>query len=732
MSATPSTTPDETLRGVVRRVRHRGADGWSVLDVAVEGEGASFPTSATLVGRLPVAAPGETVEATGKFETHVRYGRRFLAAEARVETPTTVDGIVEVLAATVPGVGPAKARKLVESLGGAEAALRFLDGDSVAPAGSDSELVQRVARDWRTRRAERGAEAQLASLGIPPALRERLRRRYGSSGVVDRVRRDPYSLAAEVDGVGFRVADGIARSLGVPPESTERLEAAVRFVLREESETRGHVFHVPIDFASLVGRATETVFPVEAWRVAVANLSRAGVVVVSPSGNFAAGALARDEGSIAREVVVRASMPTRLCIQDYVLVGHSLSLTPEQVEACLETTRARFRILTGGPGTGKTTVTKAIADEWSRGSVPFTLVAPTGRAARRLAEATGRETSTIHRLLEARGTRFGRDEVRKLDVEACLVDEASMVDVPLLAALLRALPASASLVLVGDADQLPPVGPGAPFRDLVASLPDSVSRLTRVHRQAAGSRVVGAAAEVLAGKAPRPSPAGDRSDGALYVIPQADPELLRATVVELVADVIPQEFDAAPPPVLTPRRRGPLGVRVLNAALQARLNPPREGAPELVARTLDEGPLVFRTHDRVIQTKNDYDRGVVNGDVGVVGWVSASERKVVVRFDDREVTYEGAEELRELDLAYATTVHKAQGSEAPVVVTVVHGSHGYQLDRTLLYTALTRAKRAAFLVGEPRAIERAVRTRRSEDRRTTLPSQVEREMEGAP
>jgi exodeoxyribonuclease V alpha subunit len=691
---------------------------------------------------------------------------RLVAEECSVETPATEDGLVEVLASLVDGVGPARARKFVRSfepnvpsvLGTLEACVAWLDGRLVlpfVPGGHPSALMLRCA--WRANSLSREADVELASLGLSHALRARLIDRYGD-GALDRVRSDPYALCREVDGVGFKTADEVARRLGLPPASDERLSAAAAHVLREEAEARGHVWYPREELERLVGHATETAFDEAAWVRVLGRAAERGAVALSEykgdgPPNVAHGPLARDEEAIARfvaerkDVVSAVSVGERLDLHGWrrpVRTGSEAShlvSSDEQTLAVGACVLDRFVVVTGGPGTGKTTTTRRVCDEWDYFGRRFLLCAPTGRAAQRLSEATGREASTVHRLLEWRGGSFSRNAGNPLDCDACLVDEASMVDSRLLRALCDALPPAASLVLVGDADQLPPVGPGAPLRDLVTSVPTAVRRLTEIHRQAAGSRVVSGSRDVLRGRPPEFSPPGDRSDGVLlFAVEESDPETLRALVVELAAELLPAELGVEPRDVqvMSPRRRGPLGVRELNRALQAKLNPggpvsPGGGASlgGVSAGTRGDVETVFRVGDRVLQTSNDYERGVVNGEVGRVVDVSKREGGVVlgVEFDGREVTYD-RDQLRGLDLAYATTVHKAQGSEYPVVLFVCHSSHGFGLDRTLVYTAITRARRACVVVGERAALGRACRKETSGARRTTLPSAIERLVDG--
>ncbi len=737
-----SESASEVVEGRVRRVIHRTPEGWAALDVGLPS-GANI----TVVGRLPRCSPGETVKARGKTEEHARYGRRLVADECEVESPTTEEGLVEVLASLVDGVGEKRAKSLVGMLGGVEGVMSFLQSDR-SPFEHDSPWhgfnafsaldVNRycsLRAAWKQNVEERSVD--LASLGLPPALRQRLRSKYGKDAV-SVLRSDPYRLCREVEGVGFVTADAVARKVGVSEDSLERLCAALSHFLSEEAESRGHIFHEGETLVSSVNALCGWAFSLGTWAEALCRASERGDIVVSEGGNVAHGALARDEEKVVAFACVR--MDAQPDPDNIYTVSIDSHWNVEQRAAIETSLRSEFSVITGGPGTGKTTITKELVSRLESADRSLLLCAPTGRAARRLSEATSRETSTIHRLLGWRGGSFEHSADNPLDCDVCLVDEASMVDVRLLRALCEALPSHASLVLVGDADQLPPVGPGAPLRDLVSSCPSSVSRLTEVHRQAAGSRIVSGAREILSGKLPTFSAPGDRSDGALYMIEEADPEKLRDLVVELAAEVAPSELGVRPEDVqvLSPRRRGVVGVRSLNEALQRKAYAARYASVDGV-RPVPTGfhvgkredvETVFCLHDRVMQTKNDYERGVVNGETGVVveiGYVDGMRKPEALKvdFDGRLVSYD-REQLRGLDLAYCATVHKAQGSEYPVVILVCHDSHGFGLDRALVYTAVTRAKKACFIVGTRRALGRACRNGRSDGRKTTLPAALER------
>ena len=714
-------TPDYTISGVVKRIRFAAPDGGFQILQIVQPDG----EEATLVGPLRGASVGSTIEAEGRWETNARFGRQFRVARTRWTPPTTVEGLVAALQGLVDGIGEGYARRIVEGLGGADSARLWLDGlggDPHIPRVSTADL-DRLRTAWGAQRADRELETHLASLGIAPAARSKIAQRYGAralSVVKDR----PYDLALEVDGIGFATADAIAQAVGVAPSSVERATAALRHALHDEAQQRGHVWAPRTEAVRLVERLCGPTFSSDTIDGAIEALVRRDAIEVSPAGNLALKMHAEAERTIAARAARGLDHRTDGTTVD-AIAAIDPRLTDEQRASVIAALGRRFTVITGGPGVGKTTTTKAIADAWREAGVPFALCAPTGRAAKRLKEATGQDASTIHRLLGYDPVKKGflHDETCKLPISAILCDEGSMIDCALMKSLFSALHNDVQIVLVGDADQLPPVGPGAPFRDLCEGLPDgAVHRLTQVFRQAQGSRIVMGSRQILAGQAPTPSPSGSTDDGTLYRIVEPDVDALADLVVHLVADVIPERFGfmSREIQVITPQHKGTVGTALLNAALRDRLNP--RGERETL--TIGEGPAArsFRVGDRVRQTKNDYEKNVVNGDLGIVESVvpQGRSRGLCVRFDDELVRYT-ASETHVLDLAYAFSVHASQGGEFPAVVVVLHDCHGIMLERALVYTAVTRARRTCTIVGTDRALVRACKTARADARRTTLP-----------
>jgi exodeoxyribonuclease V alpha subunit len=559
----------------------------------------------------------------------------------------------------------------------------------------------------------------LQTHGASPALAKRIYRHYGERAAAT-VQRNPYRLALEVPGVGFKTADSLARSLGISGDHPERVQAGVLHDLGSLSE-HGHV-HAP---RSVVVERAAALLGVDPAHVesAIDALWAAGRVVVEDDRVHLA-RLHAAECTVARELArllarEARSLPGWQSALDDFERRARIKLADAQRSAVEGAARHRVLVLTGGPGVGKTTIVRAILSVFERARLTVSLAAPTGRAAKRLSEATGREASTLHRLLEVdpRASRFQRNADHPLPAGALVVDEASMIDVSLAAALLEALPSETRLVVVGDADQLPSVGPGAFLRDLIASGAVPTVRLSEIFRQAGESRIVRNAHRILGGEMPEGGQADDPACD-FFVIQRRDPDQAAALIRELVTWRIPRRFgldarDAVQ--VLTPMHRGPAGTTALNAALQEALNP--------------EGPAVqvrgqwLRLGDKVMQTRNDYERDVYNGDLGRVCAVDAAQRCMSVRFDTRVVEYDDVA-LDSLMLAYATSIHKSQGSEYPAVVVPLLTAHFVMLSRNLLYTAVTRARRLCVLVADPRALGIALAETRRDERMTWLAHRI--------
>ena len=651
----------------------------------------------TAVGDLGSIAVGENVRLVGRWTQHAVYGPRFRVASFTPTIPTTEKGMVRYLGSgLIPGIGPALAARLVARFGP-----ETLDVISTKSArlrevpGIGKQRAESIASAVRQRRVEAETMSFLHALGMGPATAREILRKYGADAPRV-VREDPYIVAEQIRGIGFRTADRIANALGIAGDDLRRVQGGVLHLVGKAVDD-GHVFATR---EQLTTGLDQLDVPSDALEEALTQLAardlitRDGDAVYPPP-------LFRAELQVAEALGALAARPkVALPAKTY---DHTLSDTQRSaVDASLGT---HLLVLTGGPGTGKTTTVRAIVQAHTALDRSVALCAPTGRAAKRLSEASGFEAKTIHRLLEwnpATG-HFNRNAQSPLDADLVLVDEASMLDVRLAAQLLAAIPPSATLVLVGDIDQLPPVGPGQPLRDLIASRVCKTVRLHEVFRQAQQSAIVRGAHAVLEGGLPEATPRGTKGDGDLFIISETDAETIVERLVQALRRMSPAYgFDPlSDVQVMTPMRRGPLGTGRLNEALQEALNP---------SPGKSDAPVSFRRGDKVMQLRNDYDKEVYNGDLGTVRRVEGGVTRV--RFDGRDVDY-GPDELDAITLAYACTVHKVQGSEFPAAVIVLHNAHFMLLNRALLYTALTRAKQLVVLVGDPNAMARAARNAHS-------------------
>ncbi len=722
-----SAVSEVVIEGEVERVTFENPDtSFRVVKVAVEGRTERL----SVVGAFPPVAVGARVRVRGRIEIDKRHGEQLRAETVTELAPSTLVGIERYLGSgMIRGVGEKYAHRIVARFG--LDTLRVLDEEPERlreVEGLGNKRITSIAAAWTEQRAIRDVMVFLQSNGASPALATRIYKRYGAQAI-NIVSREPYRLALDVWGVGFKTADRIAEALGVARDSAQRMEAGLLQAVHDVTEA-GHTY---VSEEELAGRAAQLLDLGEPdaldaaardrLRRALGSLAVGGYVFVEEVHGarivFAAEVhdaevrlahrLAEIAGAAARQIDGAAEAIAAFEARADV------ELAPEQRRAVEEAARAQVMVITGGPGVGKTTIVRAVLAVLSGAGIEVRLAAPTGRAAKRMSETSGREASTLHRLLEFDPKRavFKRDRNNTLEAGAVIVDEASMVDLTMADALLQAIAPGTRLVLVGDVDQLPSVGPGAILRDLIESKVVRCVRLTQIFRQATKSLIVTNAHRINSGEEPIAPPTGD-SGADFFVVDRRDPELARSTIVELVTKRIPHRFGLDPVrdvQVLTPMHRGPAGSIALNEALQTALNP----GGQAIAR----GARTFRVGDKVMQLRNDYDKGVYNGDVGVVTRIDTEEDQVFVGYDDREVAYEpGA--LDELTLAYACTVHKSQGSEYPAVVIALLTTHFVMLSRNLLYTAVTRGKRLVVLVCDPRALRLALSEDRRGERRTRL------------
>lgn len=708
--------PLQVVQGVLERVTFQNAETHFTVAKLREPRKRELTT---IVGVLVGVNEGEWLRCEGRFETSREYGPQFRVDSYEAATPENAAGIRKYLASgVVPGVGDELARRIVEKFGDRTLAVieseprRLLEVDGIGPK-RHAQLV----RAWNEHRAVRRILVFLRGHGVGPAHAARIHRVYGESAI-EKVRENPYRLAGEIWGIGFQTADRIARSLGVPADSPRRADAGVRHVV-DELATAGHVCaprRVVVEEA-----AKKLALPCEVADAAIGREIAAGALVEEKRPAAAVDAepwiyprhLHAAEAKLAAGLLRLLGAPrglpavkTEIAIE-WVEKRRKIALAPSQRDALRLALEAKVAIITGGPGVGKTTIVASLLDIVAAKGAAIRLAAPTGRAAKRLEETTGREARTIHRLLRwnPRTAEFEHGPGNPLDADLLVLDECSMIDLPLMERSVGALRPEAHLVLVGDRDQLPSVGPGNVLADLVASRAIPVARLTEIFRQARESRIVTNAHRVNRGEPPELVPLS-QGGSDFYFVGAETPERAVERVKEVVTRFFPRALGVDPVrdvQVLAPMHRGEAGVRALNETLQLLL---RGGAP---------GPAVTRfgrtlaAGDKVIQLRNNYEKEVYNGDVGIVAEVDEAAQEIAVRFDDDRLPRYSFSELDELDLAYAVSIHKSQGSEYPCVVIPLLTQHYVMLQRNLLYTAITRGKRCVVLVGQPHAVAIAVR-----------------------
>jgi exodeoxyribonuclease V alpha subunit len=709
-----SQSPSSTVDLVVERIVFQNSEsGWTVARVRLEKES----RLATAVGRLFGVHAGERLRVTATWVRDRKYGRQ-LAIESFVTLePASLRGVERFLAAGfLPGVGKVMAKRLVERFG--DATLEVLD---TAPErlteipGIGKVKAKKIAGAWTEQRRVRDAMIFLQTHEVTPGYAARIVKRFGTD-TVGLVKRNPYRLADEISGIGFAAADRVARSLGWARDADERIASGILYSLRQTAASEGHLF-LPIE--ELVSR-TSTLLDVDPVRVegVIPGLARRHVVVLEKGGEGSARVYLSElhvaETRIASHLAkLTASRIERPDIEADRALGwfeerSGLRLAPAQRAAIAKALTTKVLILTGGPGTGKTTLVRAVVDILSHKGLEIQLAAPTGRAANRLAEATSREVRTIHRLLEfdPHSLAFRRCAERPLEADLVVVDESSMIDAALASALLEAIADTTRLLIVGDADQLPSVGPGSVLSDLIDCQRIPVVRLEEIFRQREADSIIVNAHRIHRGRPPKPDSDGN---GSFFFIRRSRPEEILELVLEFVTERVPRRFGLSPTrevQVLSPMRRGILGTETLNGRLRELLNPGSRG----------EGVIDrWLVGDRVMQTRNNYDLDVFNGDIGFVSAVDRASNRLIVDFDRRPVSFQSGD-LEDLTLAYACTVHKSQGSEYPCVVLPLHTQHFMMLQRNLLYTAVTRAQRLMIIVGDARAMEIALANRRQMER----------------
>jgi len=714
-------TPSECLAGTVERVTfHNEESGFCVLRVKVHGQ----RELVTVVGSTVTVTAGEYIECEGTWVNDYRHGLQFKALNLQVIPPSTLDGIEKYLGSgMVKGIGPHFARKLVGAFG--ERVFDVIEDNPdqlLTLAGIGPKRKERVTRAWAKQKVIREIMIFLQSHGVGPARAVRIYKTYGDAAV-EQVRENPYRLALDIRGIGFKISDAIAHRLGVPHDSLIRAQAGVRHVLQEITAD-GHCAAHRKQLAESAGKLLEIPAAVIEQAIA-AELEEENLVAEEIEGQAALflTPMQRAEQGIAMGLHrLQRSPPiwSRTDFQEGAILWMErqtgLELSDSQRTAVAAAIKGKVTIITGGPGVGKTTVVNSILRILQAKGVSVCLCAPTGRAAKRLTESTGTEAKTIHRLLEFDPWIMGfrRDQYAPLATDLVVVDEVSMVDLVLMNQLLRAIPNHAAVLLVGDVDQLPSVGPGSVLADMISSGVVPTVRLTEIFRQAAQSRIVVNAHWINQGRMPEcPDYQGSGSD--FYRIDCATPELIHDRLLQVTTERIPRRFGLDPVAdiqVLTPMNQGSLGTRSLNRALQQHLN--TDAHPRIT-----RFGWTYALGDKVIQTVNNYDKEVFNGDIGRIRRIDEEEGFVTIEYDSRQVEYELGE-LDEISLAYATTIHKSQGSEYPAVVIPLATQHYTLLERNLLYTAVTRGKRLVVLIAQTRALGMAVKRELSVKRLTRL------------
>ena len=698
----------EVFAGLVERVTfHNEQNGFCVLRVKARGKRDLI----TVVGHAAVISAGEFIQASGEWSNDRTHGVQFRARFLKAMPPTTAEGIEKYLGSgMIRGIGPINAKKLVRAFGDkvfdvieAEPE-RLREVTGIGPKRADA-----IVAGWAEQRIVREIMIFLHTQGVGTSRAVRIYKTYGADAV-QLISEDPYRLARDIRGIGFRTADQVAMKLGIEKTAMIRARAGISHALTEALND-GHC-GLPRD--DLVPLAVKLLEIPETLVADALSLELAGGAVIADTIEdrpcvFLAGLYRAEQSIVTRLKILARGAPPWPTIDagkaiPWVEARTGLSLADSQKAAIRTAVAAKLMVVTGGPGVGKTTLVNSIRRIVVARNVEILLAAPTGRAARRMAETTGREAKTIHRLLEVDPSKgsFKRDEDNPLDCDLLVIDESSMIDVPLMNALLKAVPDEAALIFVGDVDQLPPVGPGQALADIIASGAIPVVHLTEVFRQAAESRIIRAAHRVNAGHTPDLSRPEGNSD--FYFVPAADPETAVPRLIELVRDRIPRRFGVDPVrdiQILCPMNRGGVGARSLNLELQQALNG-RDGP------AVEKFGTRFSVGDKVMQIENDYDREIYNGDIGFVEAIDTDLGEIVIGFDGRPVTIPFGE-LDQVVLAYATTVHKSQGSEYPVVVIPVLTQHYAMLQRNLLYTAITRGRKLVILLGQKKAIAIAVR-----------------------
>lgn len=716
---TTNHQPQERLEGSVERVTfHSEETGFFVVRAKVRG----YRELVTITGSTPAITAGEYIESFGIWVNDPRHGLQFQAKSVKMIVPTNLEGMQKYLGSgMVKGIGPHFAKRLVRHFG--EQVFDVIEHQPerlLELEGIGKVRQEKITSAWQEQKVVRDIMVFLQSHGVGTARAVRIYKTYGEDAV-DKVCANPYQLALDIHGIGFKTADQIAQRLGIEPTSLIRARAGIRHVLQEISGSG----HCAAPFDELV-QSGEKLLDIQdtvlrqaineelvAENLVAQNIDGVPCVFLTPLFHAEQG-VANHIHRLAQGHTFWQGIDLTKAIP-WVEQQNHIQLSASQQDAIRQVIHNKFCVITGGPGVGKTTVVNSILTIIAAKKAHVTLCAPTGRAAKRLSESTGREATTIHRLLEFDPKQFDfkRNAKKPLETDFLVVDETSMVDVVLMNQLLRAVADNTAVLLVGDVDQLPSVGPGSVLADIINSNTVTVAKLTEIFRQAATSKIITSAHSINKGYSPKVSEKGEKSD--FYFMEVDEPELIQAKLIYSVSERIPKRFNVDPIndiQVLTPMNRGGLGARSLNLALQEKMN--GDAHPKITRFGWTYAP-----GDKVIQNVNNYDKEVFNGDIGRVQSVDSESGELLINFEGRDVAYE-MHELDELSLAYATTIHKSQGSEYPVVVIPIATQHFTLLERNLLYTGVTRGKQLVILIGQKKAVAMAVHNVKSSKRLTYL------------
>ena len=707
------------LRGIVDRITFQNEEnGYTVARLQVEGLAAYNNRPATIVGEMLSINPGETVVLEGEWTTHKQYGAQFKIESYQTVHPSTVEGMRRYLGSgLIKGIGPVTAKRIVDHFG--KEALDVIERDPkrlVEVEGLGAKRAKWIIEVWEDQREIHNVMLFLQSHEVGTGYAVKIWKKYGHEAV-ELIRENPYRLSVDVWGIGFLTADRIAQKMGIPAHSDRRIQAGLLHVLNEAADKEGHVF-LPED--ALIESCAEALdVPVDAIPPCVAQLLSEESIVVDDERVYLPHLYYAEQGAATRcyqlsqvQRIELGNIPAEIRAIEQ---RDGVTFAPRQKLALEKALSHNLLVLTGGPGTGKTTTIKGLIALLEARNKKIALAAPTGRAAKRMSEATGHEAKTIHRLLKFSPSEmaFEKNFENPLEIEALIVDEISMVDTVLMNSLLRAVPISASVVLVGDVDQLPSVGAGNVLKDVIASGIVEVVELNEIFRQAQTSRIITNAHAINRGEMPYLQ--NDR-DADFFFLEVSEPDQVVEMVCGLCAARLPRTYrldSIEDIQVLVPMYRGETGANNLNQVLQDELNPK--------GQEMTRGGIRFRVGDKVMQVRNNYDRDVFNGDIGRVQGIEDDILRV--RFQDRVLEYEFSE-LDELVLAYAMSVHKSQGAEFRAVVMPLTTQHYMMLQRNLLYTAITRARELVVLVGTKQALGMAVRNNRVAERHTTLSQRI--------